>query len=232
MFDPPANYIGEITLTLTTNDPTGPCPSASDVMKITYGNAVAMVAHDEVIVALDETCSKTINASMLLEACGPIELYEVAIFTAQGINIGNTVTGQHVGVPLTARTRDICSGNIAFTKLVVQDNLPPVITCENVFMPCAVTNYDPNYLFGTLNIAHALPTIVENCSNVTLTKFDTWVDVGCTETFNGISGLSGYLKRVWTVKDASNNAASCTQYLYLQRIPLSAIQLPTDITVN
>lgn len=232
VFDPPANYTGEVTLTLTSNDPTGPCPSASDVMKITYGNGVAMVAHDEVSVALDETCSKTINASMLLEACGPIELYEVAIFTTQGINIGNTVTGQHVGVPLTARTRDICSGNIAFTKLVVQDNLPPVITCENVFMPCAVTNYDPNYLFGTLNIAHALPTIVENCSNVTLTKFDTWVDVGCTETFNGISGLSGYLKRVWTVKDASNNAASCTQYLYLQRIPLSAIQLPTDITVN
>lgn len=232
VYDPPTNYSGTVTLALTTNDPAGPCSSASDQMLIHYGNPDALVCNDQITLAMDEDCNVQLTADMLLEGDVPEELYQVNVFTAQGINIGTNVTSQYVGSTLVGRVKDICTGNVCYTNINVVDNLPPVITCQNITLPCAVSNYTPEYIRDVLGFATAFPTVVENCSPYTLTRFDTWVDVGCNEVVNGISGLSGYMKRIWTAKDASNNSTTCTQYIYFQRIPIASITLPTDATVD
>lgn len=233
VYDPPNNFSGNITLTYTTNDPAGPCPAVSDQVLLQYGNPDALVCNDEVTIAMDEDCSVTVDADMFLEGDVPEALYEVNLFTLQGVNIGNTITSQYVGVPLKARVRDNCTGNICFTNVFVEDNLPPVfLTCQNVTVPCAVTNLEPSYLTNVLGIAAGTPTVYENCSNVTLTKFDTYTNLGCNDLINGLSGMSGYIRRVWTAKDASNNSSTCVQFIYQQRIDIDDIQIPTDVTVD
>jgi hypothetical protein len=231
-YDPPNNYSGNIILTLTTNDPTGPCGAVADQVLLQYGDPAAMVCNDAVFLAMDEDCAVDISPDMLLEGSPLYELYSVTIFTQQGVNLGNHITNQQVGSTLIGRVTDNCNGNICYSSIQVGDNLAPVITCQNFTVPCALTNHDPNYMRDALGIAAAIPNVIENCSNYTLTKFDTWVNLDCGDIFQGQSNLSGYIKRIWTAKDAYNNSASCTQYIYFERPNIFEIQLPLDATVS
>ncbi|MBK8920548.1 MAG: hypothetical protein IPM81_03430 [Saprospirales bacterium] len=231
-YKPPASHVGTITLTLTTNDPTGPCPAATDQLVLTYGDPDAMVCNDLVEISMDDDCSVTVTPDMALEGDVLDDLYTVSIYTLQGIYIGNTVTSAYVGEPLKIKVTDNCSGNFCITDAIVEDVLPPVfLTCADINLPCVVSNYSPDYLKNTLGIAEAYPLVTDNCSPVTLIHFDTWVDIPCGGSFNGQDDLSGYLKRVWTATDASGNKATCTQYLYFERISIYDLQLPSDVTV-
>lgn len=232
VYDPPNNFSGVITLTLTTNDPAGPCGPASDQVTLHYDSPNGTVCNDAIFIAMDEDCAVDITADMLLEGDQPYELYKVEIFTQQGFNIGFHVTSNYIGSTLIGRVTNICNGNTCFTTLTIGDNLPPVISCENFEVPCSLTNFDPYYMHDALGINAALPIADDNCSGVTLTKFDTWVNLDCGDVFQGQTNLSGYLKRVWTAKDASNNASTCTQYIYFKRPDIFNIQLPPDATVS
>ncbi|MBL7795002.1 MAG: hypothetical protein JNJ90_00720 [Saprospiraceae bacterium] len=232
-YSPPANFTGVITLTLTTNDPAGPCPAVSDQMQLTYGSPGPLVCNDTVYISMGQTCTLTVTPDMALETDVLDKLYTVTLFTLQGLNIGNTITPQYVGVPLKIRIQDNCSGNFCITNAIASDVLPPVfVSCQNITVPCVVSNYTPAYLSNVLGIAAAIPQVTENCTQATLTSSDTWVDVPCNGSFNGLTNLSGYVVRVWTATDASGNKSTCTQYIYFQRISIYELTLPTDVTVN
>ncbi|MBK8192330.1 MAG: hypothetical protein IPK76_03745 [Lewinellaceae bacterium] len=233
VYHPPANYVGNITLTLTTNNPAGPCPAVSDALLLTYGDPEAMVCNDIVTISMDNNCSVTITPDMALEGDVLDSLFIVNIYTLQGVNIGNTITAQYVGIPLKVKVSNICTGNFCITDAIAHDVIPPIFSsCENITVPCAVTNYTPDYLKNTLGIDAAYPSVTDNCSPVALTRQDTWVDIPCGGTFNGLSNLSGYVKRVWTATDASANKSTCTQYIYFERISIYGLDLPSDITVS
>ncbi len=233
VYHPPANYVGTITLTLTTNDPTGPCNPATDQLVLTYGDPDAMVCDDLVEISMDDDCSVTVTPDMALEGDVLDSLFTVSVYTLQGQNIGNTITAQYVGVPLKIKVTNICTGNFCITNAIVKDVLPPVFTtCESFTVPCVVKDYSPEYLFDTLGIQAAYPLVTDNCSGYILTKNDTWVDIPCGGSFNGNDHLSGYLKRVWTATDASNNKSTCTQYIYFERVSIYDLTLPTDVTVS
>lgn len=232
-YNPPANYQGAITLTLTTNDPPGPCPAVSDQMLLTYGTPGALVCNDTVFIAMPQTCSVVVTPDMALEQDVLDDLYTVTLFTPQGQNIGNTITSQYVGIPLTIRVQDNCSGNFCITIAIAFDNLPPqFLSCQNITVPCVVNKYTPAYLRDTLGISAAFPTVVDNCTTPTLTFNDTWVDVPCGGVFNGINNLSGYIVRAWTATDQYGNKSTCTQYVYFQRIGVNDLTLPANVTVN
>ncbi|MCB9316679.1 MAG: hypothetical protein H6569_11115 [Lewinellaceae bacterium] len=231
-YHPPLNFVGNITLTLTTNNPAGPCNAASDQLLLTYGDPDAMVCNDLVEISLDDDCSVTVTPDMALEGDVLDSLFTVSIFTLQGVNIGNTITSQYIGIPLKIRVTNICSGNFCMTDAIAYDVLPPVfLTCADITVACVVNDYSPQYLQDSLGIAEAYPTVTDNCSPVTLSKNDTWVDVPCGGTFNGNNNLSGYVKRVWTATDASANKSTCTQYIYFERVSIYNLQLPGDVTV-
>ena len=106
VYHPPANYVGTITLTLTTNDPAGPCNPATDQLLLTYGDPDAMVCNDLVEISMDDDCSVTVTPDMALEGDVLDSLFTVNIYTLQGQNIGNTITSQYVGVPLKIKVTD------------------------------------------------------------------------------------------------------------------------------
>ncbi len=231
-YSPPASYVGNITITLTSNNPMGPCPAANDQLVLTYGDPDALVCNDLVEISMDDDCSVFITPDMALEGDVLDSLYTVTVYNLQGQNVGNPITSQFVGIPLKIKVTDNCSGNFCITDAIVEDVLPPVfLTCENITVPCVVNNYSPDYLYNTLGIAAAYPQVTDNCSGVTRTNTDTWVDIPCGGSFNGQNNLSGYVKRVWTATDASGNKSTCTQYIYFERIGIYNLQLPIDVTV-
>ncbi|MBK9337938.1 MAG: hypothetical protein IPM98_15895 [Lewinellaceae bacterium] len=125
-YSPPAGYMGAIIMTLTTNDPAGPCPAASDQMVLNYATPGALVCNDTVYISIGQSCSVVVTPDMALEEDVFDDLYTVTLFTPQGQNIGNTITSQYVGVVLTIRIQDNCSGNFCITKALVEDYLPRV----------------------------------------------------------------------------------------------------------
>ncbi len=230
---PPVGFTGTITLTLTTNDPPGPCPAASDQVILTYAKPGALACNDTVRISAPPSCPVTVTPDMALEGDVLDDLYTVTIFTAQGQNLGNTVTAQYFGIPLTVRIQDNCSGNFCLTTAIVSDVLPPTFSsCQNITLPCVVTNFTPGYLDTLLKVPGARPTVADNCTPTALTYQDVWINVGCNETFQGQTDLTGYVRRTWTASDDYGNTSSCVQFLYLKRLRAQDLTLPSDITVS
>ncbi|MBK8555617.1 MAG: hypothetical protein IPL65_07535 [Lewinellaceae bacterium] len=230
---PPVDFEGTVTLTLTTDDPVGLCAAASDQMTISWENTGSMVCDDLLNLSLGDNCSVVVTPDIALEGNVLDPLYVVEVFLPNGVSIGNTVTAQYIGVTLTVKVTDICNNNMCSTFMTVSDMIPPkVIDCSDVFLSCAITNFSAAYLYNTLGITNAYPTVTDNCGPYTQTYVDTWVDLNCGDSFNGYNDLSGYVKREWTFKDPYNNTSTCTQYLYFERLHIADITLPQDVTIS
>ncbi|MBK8562408.1 MAG: proprotein convertase P-domain-containing protein [Saprospiraceae bacterium] len=70
-----------------------------------------------------------------------------------------------------------------------------------------------------VNAPAIVPT--DNCSNVTLTHFDSYVDAGTCD--------AGQITRTWTATDDWENAASCVQIITIERPTLDDVIPPADV---
>ena len=195
-----------------------------------------MVCNNLVQVSLDQDCEQEIEADMILEGNGcPNGVFQVQ---AKVNNVwvpssGNFVaTSDHINQTLQVRVRDLVSGNMCWGYIHIEDKLAPLVTCEDITLSCAMTTYTPDYLFDELGIDEAYPNVEENCSGTTQTYIDTWYDLTCQGTINGLSDISAYVKRTWTIVDASGNVATCIQFIYFERRHIGDIVLPGDVTVS
>lgn len=196
----------------------------------------SMVCNNLVQVSLNQDCATEILPDMILEGNGcPNGNFQVQ---ARVNNVwvpanGNFVaTSAHINQTLQVRVRDLISGNMCWGYIHVEDKLAPVLTCQDITLSCAITTYTPDYLLNELGIGAAYPDVYENCTNTTQTYIDTWYDLTCSGTINGLSNISAYVRRIWTVVDASGNVASCTQFIYFARRNVSSVLFPPDITVS
>ena len=189
----------------------------------------AQVCNDHSYVSLDETCSALLNPDMVLEGAQPPGAEMVlTLTTSSGLPVPNPVGPAQLGQTLIATVTDINTGSFCQGLLTIEDKLPPKLTCFDITLPCAISNYTPSYLYSTLNLAAAYPAVSENCGPFSLTFSDTWYDLGC----NDPADRSAYVKRIWTATDTSGNSASCTQYLYFDRLHAADITFPADVTIS
>lgn len=195
-----------------------------------------LVCNNLVQVSLDQTCESEINPDMILEGGGcPNGVLQVQakINNVWVPSSGNFIANSsHINQTIQVRVRDLVSGNMCWGYIHVEDKLAPALTCEDITLSCAITTYSPAYLYDELGIDQAYPNVEENCSSTTQTYIDTWHDLTCTGTINGLTDISAYVKRVWTVVDASGNVANCTQYIYFARRHVGSVIFPADITVG
>ncbi|MCB9306723.1 MAG: HYR domain-containing protein [Lewinellaceae bacterium] len=195
-----------------------------------------LVCNNLVQVSLDGDCASEVTPDMVLEGGGcPNGVLQVQAkinnvwvpasgnFIASAANINQTIQ---------VRVRDLVSGNMCWGYIHVEDKLAPVLSCENINLNCAVTTYSPDYLLNELGFSQAYPVVDDNCGSFSLTFVDTWNDLTCSGSINGLSDISAYVKRVWTAVDQSGNQGSCTQFIYFERRHVTQIQLPGDITVG
>lgn len=191
-----------------------------------------LVCNNLVQVSLDDDCEVEILPDMILEGGGCPNGNLVVQMRINGVWVPAIVNANHINQTLQVRVRDLVSGNFCTGNMHIEDKLAPAIACQNIDINCAVTTYTPLYLLDVLDIAHAYPTVNENCDNFTLTYSDNWVDLACGATINGKTGVSAYIKRTWTATDPSSNHSSCVQYIYLNRRNASAVVFPADVTVS
>jgi hypothetical protein len=215
---------GFVQLRLTSADPAGPCNSVSDVVFLYFKPLQAPTCNDKVQISLDSSVV-FVHPDMILEGTYDYDFYRVDIIR-NSLPSGNQLTCADVGKTFTVRVTDICTNNMCWGTILVEDKLPPSLTCNNYNVVCVVTNYNPNYLSGTLNIANAIPTVVENCPPATLTYVDDFTDLDCSQPF------SARIRRTWTATDGSGNKSSCIQTINLERRGINNVLPPVDVTIS
>ncbi|MCB0577219.1 MAG: hypothetical protein KDC61_21850, partial [Saprospiraceae bacterium] len=137
-----------------------------------------------------------------------------------------TVDCSQVGKTLQVRITDICTGVYCWGTIKIEDKLAPALTCSDVNLVCAITDYSPTYLQNTLGLLNAYPTVDENCDQYTLSHVDDWYDLTCDDNY------SAYIRRVWTATDASGNKGTCTQFINFERKHVSDVVFPQDVTLS
>lgn len=195
-----------------------------------------LVCNNLVQISLDQDCEEEILPDDILEGNGcPNGVLQVQA-KINGVWVpsnGNFIANSaHINQTIQVRVRDLASGNMCWGYIHVEDKLAPQVTCQDITLSCAITTYTPAYLFDELGIDEAYPNVEENCSSTTQTYIDTWHDLTCSGTINGLSDISAYVKRTWTVVDASGNVATCVQYIYFERRHVGNVIFPSDITVS
>ena len=195
-----------------------------------------MICNDLVQISMDEDCEVEILPDMILEGNGcsngvfQVQAKINGLWTPSSGNF--VVTSAHINLTLQIRVRDLISGNNCWGNAHIEDKLPPVLECEDIFLNCAITNYTPAYLLDVLNISEAYPLVDENCTSTTLTYIDTWFDLSCSASINGNSDISAYVIRRWTAVDESGNSATCNQYIYFERRHGVDVFFPANVTVD
>ncbi|MCK6690896.1 MAG: hypothetical protein L6Q97_02210 [Thermoanaerobaculia bacterium] len=216
---------GFVNLRLTSADPAGPCNPVSDAALLTFKGPEPLVCNDNVQVSLNGSGIAEVLPDMILEGSFDDDFFTVAIYQ-NNLSIGNTVNCNHVGKTLQVRVTDICSGIFCWGTIKVEDKWAPVLSCEDVHVICAVTNYEPSYLQNVLGIDDAYPAVAENCPPATLSFVDDWFDLDCDAQY------SARILRKWTAVDASGNKGSCNQNIYFDRRHVSDVLYPSDVTIS
>ncbi|MEI6410858.1 MAG: HYR domain-containing protein, partial [Bacteroidota bacterium] len=242
-FNPGAG-VGQYTIVYTVNGgtpkATGPndpgCTQSVSKIVNVVTTPSSLICNDLVYVSLDVDCITEILPDDILEGtygCDDdyiVELDKTAPY-GNGPWVPATVNASDIGQSYQVRVTHLVSGNKCWGNVKIEDKLAPEIECTDIDLSCPITNYDPNYLKNTLNIADAYPDVVE-CSAYTLSYVDTWHDLACNQGFNGVQDLSAYVTRKWTAKDASNNTSTCIQYIYFHRVHVGDVDFPADFVVN
>jgi hypothetical protein len=215
---------GAVVLTLTSADPAGPCASVADQAILSFLPLDGLTCNDNVQIALGPTGMTEILPDMVLENTNPNGMYLVEVFV-NGVNVGNKIDCSHIGKNVVVKVTDLCSGVFCTTTVTVVDNLAPKLTCTDVVLVCAVTNYTPAAL-AALGIPNVYPDVDENCGQYTLAHSDTWHDLTCADTY------IGYARRVWTATDAGGLKGTCVQFVYFEQKGVEDLSLPGDVTLD
>ncbi|MFN0034070.1 MAG: HYR domain-containing protein, partial [Saprospiraceae bacterium] len=224
---PSVAYIGTNTVTLTVTDNSGLVGTcAATVTVLEFPNpVVSLMCHDNITVSLGDACADCIGADQILEGgpYGCLEGYMVEM--DRTLPLGNgpwmpaCVSASDIGKTYQLRVTDPDTGNKCWGNVKVQDELPPVVSCQSFSIPCNTPNVSPGYLSGVLGIVAANPGIVD-CQDFTATFVDTNVPQPCG------SGLTNIIQRDWTVTDISGNIAQCQQIIGQTRPTLADVALP------
>ncbi len=229
-YTPAANFSGTVTLTLTTNDPTGPCGAASNTRTIIVNPAPA---------------NKTLTAAASNVCPGSGTNIQVAASTS-GVNYqlrnntGNTLVGTAVagnggiinlptGTLSAATTFNVlatdattmCSVQMSGPVTVSMENTPPVITC-----PATQTITLNGSCTATLPSYTSLATVSDNCTatgSIVVTQSPV---AGTSITGSGTQIIT------LTATDASGNFSTCTFNLTKQDFTAPVVSCPSNITAT
>ena len=134
-----------------------------------------------------------------------------------GMSLGNTATYDMVGdtfmVVISSQEGQSC-----MTAIVVQDKLPPQITClDDVVVSCT---YDLDELEVLTE-----DDVIDCSEDITINYFDDLVYFGeCDNDF-----ITKYT-RTYYVADDHGNIASCTQMIFLEPLSLDDVVFPPKLT--
>lgn len=192
-----------------------------------------LVCKSNINVSMDSSCTWTARASDLLD--GNVGCTDSAYYVLEvdkNFPYGNgpwvpMVFGPgDLGKNFAFRVQDTIFGYNCTGNIQVNDQLPPVLTCKDFTISCAVDNVAPYFLSDSLGFSEAQPLATDGCGEVMLTHVDITVDSGCT------SGYVGAINRKWTAQDNFGNISTCIQQILLTRPVIGDLKYPPDISID
>ncbi|HPH92701.1 MAG TPA: HYR domain-containing protein, partial [Ferruginibacter sp.] len=225
-----ANYSGSVTLTLTSNDPAGPCGAVSATRTITINPLPTNITP---AAAAASVCSGS-GTDIQIPASELGVNYQLRNNTGN-INIGSPVagTGGTINLPtgnltsattfnvLATNATTSCNRQLTATVTVLMDNIAPVITCpgnQTINLDASCDASLPNYT--------SLLTVSDNCTptgSIVLTQSPT---AGTVLTGTGSQTIT------LTATDAAGNSTNCNFTLTRLDVTAPVITCPANITTN
>lgn len=175
----------------------------------------------------DQTAPSIICPANMTIACLPADWLTANFGMATGTDNCGSVTISNFDRKFTGndchgeikswwRTIDACGlQHECVQTIVVNDNIPPVITCpSNISMPC---NGD------TSPSITGKATATDNCTNNSIIRYtDAYTAQGCSQD----------LIRTWTATDACGNVDTCVQIITLKDNLKPTITCPPNVTIS
>lgn len=194
-----------------------------------------LVCQSLVNISLDTSCYWKATASSLLignyGCADSIDYYTIEADKTPPQGNGPWVTAEFgagdIGKTFTFRVRDTLFGYECQGSVQIKDLIPPIMTCTDFTISCAVDNVAPAFLKDSLGIGAAIPVLADDCSSIkSLQHLDSTVPDSCT------SGFVGHINRTWTAQDGVGNSSTCLQVISLDRPAIGDLQYPADVTVD
>ncbi|MBK9981725.1 MAG: HYR domain-containing protein [Saprospiraceae bacterium] len=197
----------------------------------------ALVCEDGLEISVAFDCEAVITADMLLEGdhYGCFDNY-IITFSNPNVVFENGVleASPWINQYLEACITDPTNGNYCCSRLLIEDKLPPTLTCSDITLECTA-NITPQAIphFPVPNTAVVTPLGgnqysvigIDNCGATTLTYTDE-VDVHmCDGEFSRI------ITRTWVATDASGHSVTCDEHLFLRRGTIEDFHFPNDTTI-
>lgn len=213
----------ELSYSITDFNETIDCAFSVQVIEFQPTNATLSCVTG-VNVSVNAACGLSDNPDFFLNGnnyhC--YEDYIVNITTQFGFPVGEDLSSR-IGQTLFHTVTDTETGNSCTGSMTIFDNTAPLIVCpDTLVLPCTATPTD--YLPTVIES----PTIFDNCGGFTSAYFDQTTDFSCNDTqFNG--QYTRRIRRTWSAADShGNNAAPCTQIIFLRRAALSEVVFPAS----
>ena len=197
------------TVSVTETDPSG----ASGAAQITVLIKNTLMTCDNIVhVSIDQSGIAVITPEMLLS--GNYNTYEgftVVVSIPPNNPIGNTLNCSHIGLNLTGKVTDSCTGNSCWSIIKLEDKKAPLFDCpvDPVEIPCDtdLDSYPP-------------PSVVDNC-DIYPTVNLVGMQVNNSNICNGVT-----VTKQWIAVDDYGNESTCTQELYVN--PNAEVDFPDD----
>ncbi|NOT35750.1 MAG: HYR domain-containing protein [Saprospiraceae bacterium] len=183
----------------------------------------SLACNGKVQISLDQNCQAVITPGMVINdtmtSCPGATFVVKVLLYKKAIPTSPMVTENEIGKPLQVEITALPSGNKCWGDLIVEDKLPPVITCKSDTVPC---------FFASKSV----PSVVDNCNTI-LGRNDTLIKLD--ERIETISCDPNYIKRVvrtWEAKDYyGNKTLPCKDTILLKRFDTSKVICPLDRTL-
>lgn len=180
-----------------------------------------MVCNNGVQASLNTECLNEITWDALLEgnpdtSCIPGFIVEV--FNMNGVKIPSSpfVTANEIDEMFIGKISHTPTGQSCQTTITVEDKLPPVINCVDTLISC---------FHDTTPSVLGFPEFYDNCTVVVEASYvDQKTTFNCTLTDTVL-----IINRQWTVVDTSENSASCTQVIYVERPLMDSLVIPPNL---
>jgi len=165
--------------------------------------------------SLDGDCEVQVTPQLILTSeILPGQAYSVMLTTESGEVIPNaTLTSEHIGMTVSAKVIDGCSGNACWGTIFVEDKLKPTILCEDAFISCNKVD------------EFAGPFAEDNCgAPVEVILLDeTFTPLQCED-------YTAEIYRKYQAIDAQGNKSEiCEMTIFVERIDLKDIVFPDDL---
>ena len=255
-YNPPAGFTGTIVLTLTTNDPPGPCNPESDTVTITVIpiptiNTISnvVVCHNESVGTISFSGTSATNYSWTNSnpAIGLVAAGTNAIsFT--GTNTGTSpITGTITVTPFNTSGATSCAGTsttftITINPRVQVNTIPGQIVCngDTVTIPnfsTTNTGGTTSYAWTSSNAAVGLSTsgngdiLSFTAANITTAPINTTITITPTFSNGGVS-CTGPTKSILITVNPTAQVNQPANFVFCAGTPITAIPFSSTNTIG